>query len=448
MAGNDKLGGLTALSGLHTNVIVRTLEVVVYEPSSKKPFTVIAVMISDGQNMTHVVENVFGTEAQRKATVQQRQNYWLPGGKSAAFRLSDFKKVGKNNFAWLSATVPMCIALEGFSTTKQSLKIQPQLEGSEPGRLIPAYWLPMEPLRHLARIAMGMHVTFGGVVVEVGKQEQTPAGPVRLLSVSDGDMIVQAKVWNEAGRRDLDAISTGKGSRVIAICYNWWIGVDSGSITKVVNVPDKSRLVLLERKHLTPAHQAYYDSIADKDAADTLQIHEPQFIGGGHRRTMQEWAELPGVQGSCFMLNAFKAVHECLQEEGVSNPDIYRLEAVLVSIDSSSSKATKNGRPFAKVTLQDISGAVDARAGEDVLCVLAQLEPEDLLPRIESDTVVCTRATVYVERQLNVRQQHDQSSCAAVLLEDTYQRRCWIFSMCVFVQTFASATTSFWPHAG
>ena len=70
----DRLAALTSSSGFAVDIVVKTMSVTSYEVKGQKgPFTVCAVMVMDANgDMIHLVENLFGQEAQRLNLSGQR----------------------------------------------------------------------------------------------------------------------------------------------------------------------------------------------------------------------------------------------------------------------------------------------------------------------------------------------------------------------------------------
>ncbi|CAE8588283.1 unnamed protein product [Polarella glacialis] len=154
---------------------------------------------------------------------------------------------------------------------------------------------------------------------------------------------------------------------------------------------------------LSKEDQARYESIAQKQPGEIIEISkfEPGQGGtGGAKKTMAEWASTEGVMGCAYMLVTFKDIKD---NDGLNV--LWRLESALVVMDQEADNTTKTGAPFVKVSVSDMTGQIEARAGADVLCALAQLPftPErlkELDGRIEDGSLTFITSTVYVQREV------------------------------------------------
>lgn len=398
----DRLAALTAASGPSADIAVKALCITPYEVQGHKaPFTILAVMVVDAQgDMIHVVEHLFGGDGQRKALVAQRCAFWMPDNAPAVFRLKDLRKVVRQKTHQLSCSVAQSVIMEHFGTTKATLKCRPVMKGSMEDKVLPPYYLPRRvPLAQLSSLEDGTFVTVCGMVVSKGMVETTTKGPVRQLDITDGATLLSGvKVWHENGRADLEEVL--KVGESIVVLQNYWAGVNAGEqggVSKLVNVPDRSKLVILQEVNLTSEDQKYLKELQASKPQHTIVLEENEKNSSRVGKRLAQWILQPAEQTSALALSALN------KSEEHTDPTLHRLDGALVEVDMTTEWRTKKGGVFAKVLLTDHTGQVACRSGSEALLALMQLPGEDeseLVRCLESHHWMPQRGDLYVERQV------------------------------------------------
>lgn len=274
------LGELTPVSGPRAEVCVRALKTRWYEVSGKRQvFTVFAIMLVDkANNMMWITENLFGDAKKRAEIVKQREAFWLP---RTVWLLQQITKVQRQNFGYLSGSVPNTIIVENFQALKATVKILAGLPGMQ-GQDIPMYYLPRQSLASLERLPQGMFVTVTGTVLELSDLHSTTEGDLIVVSISDGTTRVDGvKCWKEMAS-SIGAVPEGS----TVVLENFWCGLDeAGVLSKLVSTA-KSTFTVLEHAKLSPADLKYVDSFT-QEAKHVLYLDDKG--NGGVRRTMAEW---------------------------------------------------------------------------------------------------------------------------------------------------------------
>ena len=355
-------------------IVARALDAISYEVEGKKQkFSVLALRLLDASgHMSFMTENLFGTEAERRGLVKRRLDYWLPGGKPAVWRLKNFRKVVRQNCAFLSSDVPNQIVLEGFATPKCTVKSAPLLQASPEDQILPKYYLPRTSFQELMVIGEPQFVTVAGLLLGITSPEQTSKGPVRQITLSDGKIRLSGvKVWHEVEGTNLDELCNAEPCMIVLV--NFWCGLnDDGSPSKVVNVPKRSRINILAAKDLDHDDQKHLESLKSQTPGETYELEENDKDKGSYtRKSMAEWAMKPALQGSALMLGSLNKV--VTDEDKAVSQTLYRMDGVFVQLDCGQEFLTKNGDIFARISATDASGTVHVRAGEDVLKALCGL---------------------------------------------------------------------------
>ncbi|CAE8585798.1 unnamed protein product, partial [Polarella glacialis] len=135
IAGSGRLAGFTPTSGTGMDILIRAVHFTEYpipaNDPKKKSFDVVAILILDVDgNMTHITENIWGSEQQRLETKQARRNYWFPGGKTTVWRIKAMKKIVVCNFNWISSQCACVIQLDHFHNPKSTIKLKAVLSSS------------------------------------------------------------------------------------------------------------------------------------------------------------------------------------------------------------------------------------------------------------------------------------------------------------------------------
>ena len=381
------LGELTPVSGPRAEVCVRALKTRWYEVSGKRQvFTVFAIMLVDkANNMMWITENLFGDAKKRAEIVKQREAFWLP---RTVWLLQQITKVQRQNFGYLSGSVPNTIIVENFQALKATVKILAGLPGMQ-GQDIPMYYLPRQSLASLERLPQGMFVTVTGTVLELSDLHSTTEGDLIVVSISDGTTRVDGvKCWKEMAS-SIGAVPEGS----TVVLENFWCGLDeAGVLSKLVSTA-KSTFTVLEHAKLSPADLKYVDSFT-QEAKHVLYLDDKG--NGGVRRTMAEWGQQPAMEASALVLSAL-SVAETTQSE------LYRLDGVHCQVDFAADTLSSKGDVWARLEVTDLTGSVTCRTGEAVLLALMGLpesEGKVLQEHLALRFVLLQRASIYVERKV------------------------------------------------
>ena len=411
----DRLAALTSSSGFAVDIVVKTMSVTSYEVKGQKgPFTVCAVMVMDANgDMIHLVENLFGQEAQRLNLSGQRSKFWMPNQSPAVFRLKELRKVTPSRTNQLSCSVMQTVVIEKFGTPHASLKTVPFMAGCLEDKVLPPYYLPRRQelggLRHLTDPSF---VTICGVLTSAGDVETTTKGAVRSISISDGETSLEGvKVWHENHRQDLTKVL--KAREVMIVLQNYWIGfAEGGDMNKCVNVPDRSQLVVLRRQELTREDAEYFDRIKNAKPKNSICLKENIYLEGKNRKSMDDWAKETATQTSSLVLSALgKAV------EG-SEDEMFAVEGALVTVDTTADWNGKKGF-FARVEVVDHTGQFACRSNAEPLLALLDLpmDAEDELQRLlKQGPTMFKRGRLFIHRQVKANPDDPATSQVSLIL--------------------------------
>ena len=115
----------------------------------------------------------------RAEILKQRGAFWVP---RSVWVLQQMTKVQRQNFCYLSGSVPNTIMVENFQALKATVKVIAGLPGLQ-GQDIPTYYLPRQSLASLEHLPQGMFVTVAGKLLELGEIQSTSEGEVLSLSI-------------------------------------------------------------------------------------------------------------------------------------------------------------------------------------------------------------------------------------------------------------------------
>ncbi|CAJ1440127.1 unnamed protein product [Effrenium voratum] len=406
----DRLASLTAASAAVSEVVVRTMRAFWYELQGKKgKFHIFAVMVLDANgDMVHLTENIFGTDAQRIQIMNQRKQFWMPEGKTSLFRLKNIKKVQRQQPTHLSCTVPQCLVIEKFGSPQASVKALPIMSGGIEDKVLPLYYLPRRVLlSELEDVQEGLFVTLCGMVTSVSSRQDTSKGPVRNLTIHDGAAVLEGiKIWRENGEKDLDAVLRPQES-IVVLC-NYWVGASPGGtdLLKVVNVPERSKIQVLQRSELVADDQKWFDELKKTQPTKKLILAGE---GGSQenkkRRAMAEWAGDQGEQASASMLSLLsKPLPDEEPDDSHRRAVLYRLDGIFPEVDLAVDWKSKSGDVFTQMILTDASGQVKCRCPEDpllALCGLPAGATEELKRQLEAGHLLLRRGSVYIQRAVH-----------------------------------------------
>ena len=186
----------------------------------------------------------------------------------------------------------------------------------------------------------------------------------------------------------------------IVVLQNYWAGVNAGEqggVSKLVNVPDRSKLVILQEVNLTSEDQKYLKELQASKPQHTIVLEENEKNSSRVGKRLAQWILQPAEQTSALALSALN------KSEEHTDPTLHRLDGALVEVDMTTEWRTKKGGVFAKVLLTDHTGQVACRSGSEALLALMQLPGEDeseLVRCLESHHWMPQRGDLYVERQV------------------------------------------------
>lgn len=396
----DTLNKLNAVSGPGLVITVRVHDVYVAEieprTPGKKSFSVVATMVFDkDNNMTHVLESLWGDSAARRKLAEERRKYWMPGGQRVVFNLSKLMKVVSANTERWSSTVPCHIMLEGFSSAKATVKVTPLLQSSEADKTINKVYVPPFDLSgFLNPLAKGM-LSASGVLVSKTDPETTSSGPVQRISLHDGSTEVPIKIWG--------GFQPDPDKKPAISLHNFWMGVgEDGGITVVVNLPQKSSWQEIDEALLQQATKDKIQEIRGSSPSATVQVQAAS-SSGGPRKCMADYAAMQGHPSCCYYLHATKddKVNDKLNY-------LHRIEGGVLTIDPSAKNVNSKDSIFAQARLEDLSGNVLVRVDGEVLAELAGLPweeegtKEELCAMMEHGSFLPARAACFVNRTVGV----------------------------------------------
>ena len=413
----DRLVALTPSSGFNADICVRVVGVTTYEVKGQKaPFSVFGVMAMDAAgDMVHVVENLFGQPPPRLNLIAQRKAFWMPENKPALFRLKDLKKVQHPRCNQLSCSVMQSIVVEKFGTPQASLKAVPVMFGGIEDKVLPPYYLPRrQELLGLRQLKDPSCVTICGLLTSVAPVETTSKGLVRSMAIFDGTTCLEGvKVWHDCGRRDLDA--TLKAGHTMVVLENFWVGISeaTGTLSKCVNIPDKSKLVLMRRQDLVGEDVQWFDELQKLKPTQSISLKEDYQTGSSKpRKGMSEWAQETGTQTNALTLASRNKNHE-------PEDHLYVIDGALLTVDVSAETKSKKGGLFPRVLVTDHTGEVACRCGEDVLLELMGLPAgaqDELVRLLNLGPVMLRRAKIFVHRQVTADRDDPQDVWVSLVI--------------------------------
>ena len=343
---------------------------------TKREWTLGKIILTDAAGDTvQMVRHIFGAPSVREKETADFQKKFALG---TLWRISHIQKVTRAKPGDEAYSIPWTITYDGSAT----VQFKSILQGDKNCSAIPSTMHPGMMVEPLAALEEGRTVSVCGLVKEVFDSADTHSGKVaNFFLVGADNVMIACAAWRESAQ--LIEQNVGK---IVYVFHAWASfkdeGDDLGCVLRGLSTTDSTLITAPEEKLI---HEKFQVLVSEKQRLMSATREEFTLISAiSHKTSRRDYSSEPARPTCVANLHAMSkhpqqntASQLFLVEAGVGRV-ILRVAGQELQL---SDIQTKDGsRIWIDVFLQDMSGGVSCKMGEDVaLALTGSSDPDNFL---------------------------------------------------------------------
>ena len=347
---------------------------------TKREWTIGKITLTDlAGDTVQMIRHMFGSPGHRHSEAQEYMKKFTVG---TLWRISNVQKVTRAKSGDEAYSIPWTITYDGSSTvTFKSI-----LQGDKAYSAIPSTMHPGMMIQPLATLDEGRNVSVCALVKGVHDRADTQNGKVANCSLVGADQtMITCAAWRECA----DVIEANVGN-VIYIFHAWALfkdeGDDIGSVFRGLSTTSTTVIVIPQEEQI---HEKFQALVSEKKTLMSAKDSEFTMICRSfHKSSRRDYSMEPAVATCVANLKA-RSKHPqqdapsqlFLVEAGIGR---IILTTALQDLQMADIQTKDGSRVWLDVLLQDLSGGVSCKMGEDVaLALIGAFDSDALLQNLK-----------------------------------------------------------------